>query len=291
MKMHAGTRAVMLLAIMVSGVYLGTFEAKAEAVSVHPGDANADWRIVLSEAIAYLAGWQGGSNPMAYAIRAAYLWQNGELYHYDAGENVPLCWALGSVEGEGEGEGEVFSLMLGLGAVNPEYIHGTMVPSPEPIEICPPLEGQPWCGLYSAGTEVHLVPLPHEGYEFDHWTEDLGGSDVPGIVVMDADKHINAEFTVVSEGEGEEPIEGESEDCDDSNPCTTDSYDPESGGCVHTQLDCDDGDECTIDSCDPETGLCLHTPYCETQDPCPIYACVTLGGFPLCVFMCEGVEE
>ena len=140
MKMHAGTRAVMLLAIMVSGVYLGTFEAKAEAVSVHPGDANADWRIVLSEAIAYLAGWQGGSNPMAYAIRAAYLWQNGELYHYDAGENVPLCWALGSVEGEGEGEGEVFSLMLGLGAVNPEYIHGTMVPSPEPIEICPPLK-------------------------------------------------------------------------------------------------------------------------------------------------------
>ena len=123
MRKYLGTSVLMFVAIMVSGVYLGTFEAKAEEASVHPGDVNTDWRMVLSEAIAYLTGWQGGSNPMSYAIRAAYLWQNGEMYHYDAGESVPLCWALGSVEGEGEtplegesteGEGEAEVLEVDL---------------------------------------------------------------------------------------------------------------------------------------------------------------------------------
>lgn len=79
-------------------------EIEGEATSsYHPADGNEDWQLVLSEAIAYLAGWQQGANPMAYAIRAAYLWQNGEQYHYDAGQSVPLCWMLGPVEGEGEG--------------------------------------------------------------------------------------------------------------------------------------------------------------------------------------------
>ena len=65
--------------------------------------------MVIQEAIAYLAGWQQGANPMAYAIRAAYLWQNGEDYVYDAAQEPPLCWMLPeSAEGEeaGEGEGE-----------------------------------------------------------------------------------------------------------------------------------------------------------------------------------------
>ena len=59
---------------------------------VHPADLNADWRMVISEAIAYLAGWQQGSNPLSYAMRAAYLWQNGESYQYLPGEEPPLCW-------------------------------------------------------------------------------------------------------------------------------------------------------------------------------------------------------
>ena len=187
MKKYLRTGIFIVVAIAVLGVFPGTFEAKAEEVSVHPADINEDWQLVMSEAIAYLAGWQGGSNPMSYAIRATYIWQNGEGYHYDAGESAPLCWALGPVEVEGE------------------------------------------------------------------------------------------------------PVEGE--DCDDSNPCTIDSYDAESGDCVHTQIDCDDGDECTIDSCDPQTGLCLHTPYCETQSSCPLYVCIPIGGFPTCVFMCAEPEE
>lgn len=64
-------------------------------ILAHPADINKDFRVVLSEAIAYLTGWQQGSNPMAYAIRAAYVWQNGEHYTYDSEEVPPVCWVLG----------------------------------------------------------------------------------------------------------------------------------------------------------------------------------------------------
>ncbi len=68
----------------------------------HPADADMIWRLVMSETVAFLAGWQQGSKPIAYAILAAYFWQNGETYHYDPGESVPLCWVLGPAEGEQE---------------------------------------------------------------------------------------------------------------------------------------------------------------------------------------------
>ncbi len=61
---------------------------------LHPADGNKDFRLAMSEAIAYLTGWQQGDNPMAHAIRAAYLWQNGEAYGYDGAYNPPLCWIL-----------------------------------------------------------------------------------------------------------------------------------------------------------------------------------------------------
>ncbi len=61
---------------------------------LHPGDLNHDWHMVMSEAIGYLTGWQNGDNPIAYAIRAAYLWQNGEGYDYIPENTAPLCWIL-----------------------------------------------------------------------------------------------------------------------------------------------------------------------------------------------------
>ncbi|HOC70814.1 MAG TPA: SUMF1/EgtB/PvdO family nonheme iron enzyme [Candidatus Hydrogenedentes bacterium] len=171
----------------------------------HPADANGDGRMTMSEAIGYLACWQQGSCLMSYAIRAAYLWQNGEGYTYDASLDPPMCWELPA-----PAEGEVmYSLMLGLGAVNPEYIHGSITPAPEPDEMCLPLEGQPWCGLYPEGTEVWLTPVPDAGYAFDHWTGDLSGNQVPALVVMNDDKHVIAEFVALAEGEGEIPVEGE----------------------------------------------------------------------------------
>ena len=71
----------------------GEGEGEGEEL-IHPADLNTDWHLVMSEAIAYLSGWQQGSNPIAYAIRAAYLWQNGEYYIFYALSTPPLCWVL-----------------------------------------------------------------------------------------------------------------------------------------------------------------------------------------------------
>jgi hypothetical protein len=61
--------------------------------------------------------------------------------------------------------------------------------------------------------------------------------------------------------------------CDDGNPCTTDSCDPV-GGCVHAPISCDDGQICTDDSCNPATGQCVHTPTnCDDANPCTNDTC------------------
>ncbi|HOH29353.1 MAG TPA: SUMF1/EgtB/PvdO family nonheme iron enzyme [Candidatus Hydrogenedentes bacterium] len=60
----------------------------------HPADQDADWSIEMSEAIGYLSGWQQGDSPMDYAIRAVYLWQNGEYYSCHATLDPPMCWML-----------------------------------------------------------------------------------------------------------------------------------------------------------------------------------------------------
>ncbi len=86
----------------------GEIPVEGEATAIHPADSDGDSRFIMSEAIACLAAWQHGTMPMAYAIRAAYLWQNGEYYGYDPLLPPPLCWV--PAEGEGEGEGEKPSL-------------------------------------------------------------------------------------------------------------------------------------------------------------------------------------
>ncbi len=93
---------------------------------------------------------------------------------------------------------------------------------------------------------------------------------------------------------------GQGLSCDDGNPCTTDSCQPQSG-CTHSPLNipcddgngctvgdlctagacqpgkgtpsCDDGNPCTSDSCSPEDGSCKHLPaagLCSDGNPCTI---------------------
>lgn len=71
-----------------------TYVSTEDEGEAHPADLNADWNMRINEAIAYLTGWQQGGNSIAYAIRAAYLWQSGEAYMYDTGKSPPLCWIL-----------------------------------------------------------------------------------------------------------------------------------------------------------------------------------------------------
>jgi hypothetical protein len=51
-------------------------------------------------------------------------------------------------------------------------------------------------------------------------------------------------------------LAGEGLDCDDHDPCTTDSCDA-AAGCEHETVGCDDGNPNTTDRCDPVAG-CLH---------------------------------
>src|SRR5262249_48510163 len=62
--------------------------------------------------------------------------------------------------------------------------------------------------------------------------------------------------------------EGKPINCNDGNPCTTDSCDPATGKGVSTPS-CDDGNPCTIDTCEPATGQCLNTPIdCDDGNVC-----------------------
>lgn len=99
--------------------------------------------------------------------------------------------------------------------------------------------------------------------------------------------------------------------CDDANPCTTDTCDPKTGKCAHTNvkdgeacastdkcakaalcaagqckvattLSCDDGDVCTKDTCDPKTGGCTTSnaangTACALADKCVTTAACTDG--------------
>jgi MYXO-CTERM domain-containing protein len=102
-------------------------------------------------------------------------------------------------------------------------------------------------------------------------------------------------------------------DCDDKNPCTTDSCDP-MGGCKHADamdgtpcadadkcngdevcaagqcapgmpLDCDDKNACTVDGCDPMTGCtnanAMQGAMCDDGDPCTMND--TCDGMGKCV--------
>jgi len=64
-------------------------------------------------------------------------------------------------------------------------------------------------------------------------------------------------------------------DCDDSDPCTVDMCDPQTG-CQNTAINCDDGNACTADTCDPASG-CQNTPdegaACDDGNPCTNATC------------------
>ena len=62
-------------------------------------------------------------------------------------------------------------------------------------------------------------------------------------------------------------------DCFDENPCTWD-FEDEQLGCIHEPVDCDDLNVCTDDWCDIATGECVHEGItCDDDDPCTVNDC------------------
>jgi hypothetical protein len=60
------------------------------------------------------------------------------------------------------------------------------------------LEPSPPDGGYVAGTTVTLTAVADEGYEFDHWSGALSGSENPTVITMDSDRGITAHFIEVT---------------------------------------------------------------------------------------------
>ena len=118
------------------------------------------------------------------------------------------------------------------------------------------------------------------------WGTDLGSSSTSGGPYHF--KLINIDGKSI--GNRDNQIQGAAIDvcagvnCDDSNACTSDSCNPDSGQCEHTAPpSCDDQNACTGDSCNITTGLCEHTapPSCDDSNTCTNDVCDPNTG--LCV--------
>lgn len=112
---------------------------------------------------------------------------------------------------------------------------------------------------------------------------------------------------VPATGKASQCVKGiEAGDCNDNNPCTTDTCDPKDGTCKHSNndstcddgdictsgdmckggacipgklLDCDDKKPCTIDTCDGKMGGCQHEKVsCDDKNPCTTDSCDMTSG-------------
>ena len=228
---------------------------EAGTLSTHPADLDSNWRIVLSEAISYLAGWQQGSNPIAYAIRAAYLWQNGEEYHYDAGQEPPVCWVLGPMPGEADCNDGIDNDL------------DTFVDCDD--WDC---DSSPYCNPESICNDG----LDNDGDTFvdcDDWDCDSSPYCNPEAICDDG-----------LDNDGDSFVDCDDYDCDDSPSCNSE-YSCNDGldNDCDTYIDCDDWDCDSSPYCNPEAicndGLdndgdsfvdcddfdCFRSPYCHKK--------------------------
>jgi endoglucanase len=71
----------------------------------------------------------------------------------------------------------------------PQYILNVTVSGSGSVELTP--SG----GLYEQGTQVTLLALPDDGWNFANWSGDLTGTDSLITITMDSDKDVAANFT------------------------------------------------------------------------------------------------
>jgi len=89
-------------------------------------------------------------------------------------------------------------------------------------------------------------------------------------------------------GEGGTPTCGSDPDCNDGDPCTTDTCNVSTGECANALKDCADTNDCTDDFCDA-TGTCQHANnsvpcddgmFCNGADTCSGGTCSAHAGDP-----------
>ncbi len=95
------------------------------------------------------------------------------------GDNrVSFGWNLDDVEVLGTGGAPTFTLTASASPAN----RGSVSPT---------------SGLFSAGTPVTVTPTAAQYFRFNHWTGDLTGNLQPGVVVMSADRNVQAVFAEI----------------------------------------------------------------------------------------------
>jgi arabinoxylan arabinofuranohydrolase len=52
-------------------------------------------------------------------------------------------------------------------------------------------------GVYNSATVVKLTPVKDFGYKFSSWSDDMAGSQFPGIITMDSNKDVTATFNSI----------------------------------------------------------------------------------------------
>ena len=85
-----------------------TVTVTASAWTGHPADTGYNWSIQIEEVTGYGSCWKTGGTwplepnpiPIEYVTRCGLLWKVGEVYHYDAGFDCPLCWQPGVLVGQ-----------------------------------------------------------------------------------------------------------------------------------------------------------------------------------------------
>jgi hypothetical protein len=111
--------------------------------------------------------------------------------------------------------------------------------------------------------------------------EDAGLADATADAEKpDANNGNNPDVTVVDTG-APDAGSGACGSCDDDNPCTDDTCDPDSRKCVHVDntAACDDGNACTTnDTC--SAGKCVGgaPPSCDDANPCTTDTCDSVKG-------------
>jgi hypothetical protein len=108
--------------------------------------------------------------------------------------------------------------------------------------------------------------------------------EVAGYSAANADVRCDNNLSSAGSQSGSIPL---CPDCDDSNECTQDVCNRDTGVCSNTNVVfCDDNNACTTDRCVPETGLCENednvTPTCNDNNACTTDTCDPATG--QCVF-------
>ncbi len=71
------------------------------------------------------------------------------------------------------------------------------------VELDPAPIGKTFGGVYDAGTEVAITPVPADGWTFTSWGGDASGSDTPLTITMDSNKNITVFFAEIGGNSGE----------------------------------------------------------------------------------------